>query len=53
MPSAQTSIIRLENDQSKADRLLNSTYIKTQNFVLNKYLLFQRRRYGIITGDGR
>jgi hypothetical protein len=30
----------VESDQSKADRLLNSTYVKTHAFVLNQYLVF-------------
>lgn len=31
----------VESDQSKADRLINSTYAKTRPFVLNQYLLFR------------
>jgi len=31
----------VETDQSKADRLLNSTYVKTHTFVLNQYLVFR------------
>ena len=31
----------VESDQSKADRLLNSTYVKTHTFVLNQYLVFR------------
>ncbi len=31
----------IEFDQSKADRLLNSTYAKTRPFVLNQYLVFR------------
>ncbi|HWR74955.1 MAG TPA: hypothetical protein VN276_04925 [Bacteroidales bacterium] len=30
----------IDTDQSKADRLLNSTYVKTHTFVLNQYLVF-------------
>ncbi len=33
----------LESDQSKADKLLNSTYAKTRPFVLNQYLVFRDR----------
>lgn len=31
----------IDTDQSKADRLLNSTYVKTHTFVLNQYLVFR------------
>lgn len=31
----------IENDPSKAEKLLNSSYTKTKKFILNKYLLFR------------